>query len=147
MTTDTALSLRLTRLIRADREAVFRAWTEPGAMREWFCPEGGTVEAAESDPRVGGRYRIVMRTSHGLSVATGIYREIDPPRRLVFTWRWEAGEGPKEGETIVTVELTERGEATDLELIHEGFATAEARDGHEQGWSSALNRLEASFGS
>ena len=115
MTTDTALSLRLTRLIRADREAVFRAWTEPAAMREWFCPEGGTVESAESDLRVGGRYRIAMRMPHGLSVATGVYRQIEPPSRLVFTWRWEEGEGPKEGETVVTVELTEQGEATRLD--------------------------------
>ena len=145
MTTDTALSLRITRLIRADREAVFRAWTEPSAMREWFCPEGGTVEAAECDVRIGGRYRIAMRMPHGLSVATGVYREIHPPSRLVFTWRWEGGEGPKEGETMVTVALAERGEATLLELIHEGFATADAREGHEQGWSSALDRLEASF--
>jgi uncharacterized protein YndB with AHSA1/START domain len=146
MTTDTALSLRLTRLIRADREAVFGAWTEPAAMREWFCPEGGTVEAAESDLRVGGRYRIAMRMPHGLSVATGVYREIDPPARLVFTWSWEQGEGPKEGETLVTVDLAELGDATRLELIHEGFATADAREGHPQGWSSALDRLEGRFG-
>ena len=146
MTTDTALSLRLTRTIRADREAVFRAWTDPAAIREWFCPEGGTVEAAESDLEVGGRYRIAMRMPHGLSVATGVYREIDSPSRLVFTWRWEEGEGPKEGETVVTVQLTERGEATRLELIHDGFATADGRTGHERGWSSALNRLESRFG-
>jgi uncharacterized protein YndB with AHSA1/START domain len=146
MTTDTALSLRLTRLIHADREAVFRAWTEPAAMREWFCPEGGTVEAAESDLRVGGRYRIAMRMPHGLSVATGVYREIDPPARLVFTWRWEEGVGPKEGETLVTVELAESGDATRLELIHEGFATADAREGHTRGWSSALDRRVGRFG-
>ena len=82
---------------------------------------------------------------HGLSVATRVYREIDPPSRLVFTWRWEEGEGPKEGETVVTVELAERGEDTLLELIHEGFPSQDARDGHEQGWSSALDRLEASL--
>jgi len=86
-----------------------------------------------------------MRMPDRISVATGVYREIDPPSRLVFTWRWEEGEGPKEGETVVTVELAERGEDTLLELIHEGFATADARDGHDQGWSSALNRLEASL--
>jgi uncharacterized protein YndB with AHSA1/START domain len=147
MTTDTELSLRLTRLIRADREAVFRAWTEPEAMREWFCPEGGTVESAESDLRLGGRYRITMRMPDRVSVATGVYREIEPPSRLVFTWSWEEGEGPKGGETVVTVELAERGKATELQLIHEGFATADARDGHEQGWSSALSRLEASLAS
>lgn len=147
MTTHTALSLEVTRRIRADREAVFRAWTEPDAMREWFCPEGGFVEDAESDPVVGGRYRIAMRMPHGLSVATGVYREIDPPRRLVFTWRWEAGEGPKEGETLVTIELTARGAETELRLRHEGFATEDAREGHAQGWSSALVRLGASLGS
>jgi len=146
MTTDTTLSLRLTRLIRADREAVFRAWTEPAAMREWFCPEGGTVDAAESDLRVGGRYRIAMRMPNGLSVATGVYREIDPPARLVFTWLWEEGVGPKEGETLVTVELAALGDATRLELIHEGFASADAREGHTQGWSSALDRLVGRFG-
>ena len=145
MTTDTALSLRLTRVIHADREAVFRAWTEPAAMREWFCPDGGTVEAAESDLRVGGRYRIAMRMPHGLSVATGVYREIDPPSRLVFSWSWEAGEGPKEGESVVTVELSERAEGTFVKLTHDGFTTADARDGHGQGWSSALNRLQASL--
>ena len=147
MTTDTALSLRLTRLIRADREAVFRAWTDPAEMREWFSPEGGTVEAAESDLRIGGRYRIAMRMPHGLSVATGVYREIDPPSRLVFSWSWEAGEGPKEGETVVTVELSERADGTLVELTHDGFVTADARDGHALGWSSALDRFESRFGS
>lgn len=145
MPTDTATSLTLTRVIRADREAVFRAWTDPAEMKKWFCPEGGTVDLAESDLVVGGRYKVAMRLPHGVSVATGVYREIDPPSRLAFTWRWEGGEGVKEGETLVTLELHERGDATELILTHEGFATGEARDGHEQGWSSALNHLEEVF--
>ena len=102
MPTDTATSLTLTRVIRADREAVFRAWTEPDQMRKWFCPEGGTVDAAESDLEVGGRYKVAMRMPTGVHVATGEYREIVPPSRLAFTWRWEGGEGVKEGETVVT---------------------------------------------
>jgi uncharacterized protein YndB with AHSA1/START domain len=146
MTTETATSLRLTRLIQADREAVFRAWTDPDEMKKWYCPEGGTVDAAESELRVGGRYRVAMRMPSGLHVATGVYRRIDPPSRLVFTWRWEEGEGPKEGETLVTLEFYERGEATELVLIHEGFGSTDARDGHEQGWTSALGKLEARFG-
>ena len=84
-----------------------------------------------------------MRMPDGVHVASGVYREIEPPRRLVFTWRWEDGEGPKEGETLVTVELHERDGGTELVLTHERFADTDARDGHEQGWTSALNRLEA----
>ena len=145
MPTDTATSLTLTRVIRADREAVFRAWTDPAEMKKWFCPEGGTVDEAESDLAVGGRFKVAMRLPHGVSVATGVYREIEPPSRLAFTWRWEGGEGVKEGETLVTLELHERGDATELVLTHEGFATGEARDGHEQGWSSALNHMEKVF--
>ena len=145
MPTDTATSLTLNRVIRASREAVFRAWTDPAEMKKWFCPEGGTVDEAESDLAVGGQFKVAMRLPHGVSVATGVYREIEPPSRLAFTWRWEGGEGVKEGETLVTLELHERGDATELVLTHEGFATGEARDGHEQGWSSALNHLEEVF--
>jgi uncharacterized protein YndB with AHSA1/START domain len=145
MTTGTETALRLSRVIRADREAVFRAWTDPAEMQKWFCPEGGTVDVAEADLTVGGRYKVAMRMPTGVHVATGVYREIVPPSRLVFTWRWEEGEGPKEGETLVTIELHERGDATELVLTHEGFANAEARDGHEQGWSSALDKLRAHF--
>lgn len=145
MPTDTATSLTLTRMIRADREAVFRAWTNPAEMKKWFCPEGGTVDAAESDLEVGGRFKVAMRMPDGVHVATGMYREIEPPSRLAFTWRWEGGEGLKEGETLVTLELHERGDATELVLTHEGFPTGDARDGHEQGWSSALNHLDEVF--
>jgi uncharacterized protein YndB with AHSA1/START domain len=145
MQTDTATSLMLTRVIHAGHELVFRAWTDPAEMKKWFCPEGGTVDVAESDLVVGGRYKVAMRMPDGVHVATGVYREIAPPSRLAFTWQWEGGEGLKEGETLVTLELHERGDDTELVLTHEGFATGDARDGHEQGWSSALNHLEILF--
>lgn len=145
MTTETATALRLSRTIRADRESVFRAWTDAHAMKEWYCPEGGTVDQAESDPVVGGRFRVAMAMPSGLHVATGVFREVVPPSRLVFTWRWEGGEDLKEGETLVTVELEERGDETELVLTHEGFPTAESRDGHREGWTSALDHLESSL--
>jgi len=146
MTTETAASLRLSRTIAASPEEVFRAWTDPAEMKQWYCPEGGTVDVAEVDLAVGGRYKVAMRMPDGIHVAYGVYREIDPPRKLAFTWQWESGDGPKEGETLVTIELEERDGSTELVLTHERFATAEARDGHEQGWASALNKLEARFG-
>ena len=143
MTTDTATSLRISRRIEADPDTVFRAWTEPAEMKKWYCPEGGTVDDAEADLEIGGRFRVAMRMPDGVHVASGVYREIERPRRLVFTWRWEGGEGPKEGETLVTVELHDKDGATELVLTHERFADTDARDGHEQGWTSALTRLEA----
>ena len=145
MTTETATALRLVRTIRADRETVFRAWTDPEAMKEWYCPEGGTVDRAESDPVVGGRFTVAMAMPNGMHVVRGVYREVERPSRLVFTWRWEGGEDLKEGETLVTVELEKRGDTTELVLTHEGFPTAESRDGHREGWTSALNHLEASL--
>jgi uncharacterized protein YndB with AHSA1/START domain len=145
MTTETATSLRLSRTIAASPEEVFRAWTDPAEMKQWYCPEGGTVDAAEVDLAVGGRFRVAMRMPDGVHVAYGVYREIEPPRKLVFTWQWESDES-REGETLVTLEFKECDGSTELVLTHERFATAESRDGHEQGWASALNKLEARFG-
>lgn len=146
MTTETATSLRLSRTIAASPEEVFRAWTDPAEMKEWYCPEGGTVDAAEVDLAIGGRFKVAMRMPDGIHVAYGVYREIDPPRKLAFTWQWESDDESREAETLVTLEFKERDGSTELVLTHERFATAESRDGHEQGWASALNRLEARFG-
>lgn len=142
MTTESDTRLRLTRTIAAEPTAVFAAWTEPDRMQRWLCPEGVTIEAVEADPVVGGAYRVRMRSERGVHTAHGTYREVDPPRRLVFTWDWEEAESSV-GETVVTVELREVERGTELVLTHEGFPAAEARDGHEEGWASCLNRLES----
>lgn len=142
MTTETRASLRLSRVIPAEPEAVFRAWTDPDEMKEWYCPEGGTVDEVAVDLTVGGRFKVAMRMPDAVHVAHGIYREIEPPRRLAFTWQWE---GMEDEETLVTIELHGQGDATEVVLTHERFATEESRDKHEHGWSSILSRLEARF--
>ena len=145
MSTETSTSLRVTRVIQADPDTVFRAWTEPEQMKRWSCPEGGTVLDVAVDLKVGGRYRIVMQPAEtGLHNAVGEYREIDRPRRLVYTWDWEEEEY-RVGETIVTVDFNAIGDATEVVITHELFPNAEAKDGHEQGWTSCLNRLEGLF--
>lgn len=148
MSPDTATSLRLTRTFEADAEVLFRAWTDPDRMRRWMCPEGAVVEDLSADPVVGGAYRIVMRTGDGeRHTAVGEYREIDRPRRLVFTWGWEEEEASLEpGGSLVTVELDERDGSTELVLTHERLPSAESRDGHQQGWESSLNNLERLVG-
>ena len=147
MSVQTATALRLTRVVKGDPARVFGAWTEPDQLVEWACPEGLSVDGAEVDLRVGGRYRIVMRAPDGaVHTAVGVYREIERPGRLVYTWTWEdtQDEGMRIGETVVTVEFRDLGDGTtEVVLTHEGFPGPEARDNHDAGWTSCLNRLEA----
>jgi uncharacterized protein YndB with AHSA1/START domain len=140
-----ATVLQTRRTFPARREIVFRAWTEPKALRQWFAvAEGYTTPIAEVDLRVGGRYRLGMQApgSDELMVASGAYREVAPPERLVFTWRWES-DSPEEPETLVTVEFHEGGDSTEVVLTHSLFPGAAERDMHLQGWQGCLNRLES----
>ena len=89
MPTDTATSLTLTRVIRADREAVFRAWTDPAEMKKWFCPEGGTVDVAESDlAAVRAAAGDEILEERGLSEAAARL-ELDHPRSVAVEQRVE----------------------------------------------------------
>jgi uncharacterized protein YndB with AHSA1/START domain len=138
--------LRLTRIVDGPVEEVFRAWTEGALLRRWWGPDQFSIPAAELDARPGGRYRLVMASPEGRTMAiTGTYREVDPPRRLVFTWRWEAGV-PDEVESVVTVELSPLGERTELVLTHTGFPDARTAAPYGDGWGVALPRLVALFG-
>lgn len=138
--------LQLTRSFAAPRERVFRALTDPQELKLWFGPsEQHEVPVAEVDLRVGGRYRIDLRGPSGnLYRIVGEYREIRPPERLVYTWRWEIGDDV--GETLVTIELRERSGSTDLTLTHERFPNGDARDQHRGGWSGCLERLAGRLG-
>jgi len=138
-------NLRVTRILPVPRERVFRAWTEPLELQQWFgVAEGYRTPIAQVDLRVGGRYRLGMQPpdSQEIIVAEGIYREIIQPEKLVFTWRWET---PNESDpyTLVTIEFLSRGNETEIVLTHEGFADEPQRDQHQQGWVGCLNQLEA----
>jgi uncharacterized protein YndB with AHSA1/START domain len=138
-------SLRLSRVIQADPDTVFRAWTEPAHLKQWSCPEGLTVAEVQVDLRVGGAYMIRMEGSEGQShTAVGVYREIERPTRLVYTWDW-VEEDHKMGETVVTVEFNEMNGSTEVVLTHDLFPAAEAKESHETGWSSCLDRLEGLY--
>lgn len=135
-------TLRLTRTFAVPREEVFQAWTDPTVLREWFAPgDDYATPNAEVDLRVGGRYRIQIRSPQGkFHTVVGVYKEITPLEKLVFTWSWQEG-GTDVGETLVTVELRERGNSTELVLTHERFPTTETRDDHRKGWTGCLDRL------
>lgn len=140
-TPGTEITLNLRRIFKAPREKVFRAWTDPEELKKWWGPEGYATPSAEVDLRVGGKYRLGMRKlpDGEIFYLSGIYREVRPPERLVYTWRWEAQ--PEHGETLVTVEFREVGDSTEVVLTHERFPTEKARDDHNRGWSGCLDRL------
>ena len=145
MSTKTGTSLQISRVIKAAPERVFRAWTDPADMRRWACPEGATVVHVEADLVVGGRYTIHMRTEdESEHKAIGVYQEIDPPRRLVYTWDWDEEE-MRMGDTRVTVEFNDLNGSTEVVLTHDRFPSAEAKDNHEIGWTSCMNRLADMF--
>jgi uncharacterized protein YndB with AHSA1/START domain len=137
----TPLQLEVRRVVPFPRARVFHAWTDPAALRAWFHPGPQlSTPVAEVDLRVGGRYRIVMQTPETQFVVSGVYREIQPPSRVVFTWRWEHDQN--EPETLVTVELIEQSPSmTEVVLRHTGFARQEECDSHQVGWIGTLEQL------
>lgn len=145
MSVETTDSLRITRVIRADRQAVWDAFTQPEHMRGWMCPAPNGAKAVTADVRVGGEYTIQMVVEGEEHNAFGTYREIDPPSRLVYTWDWRDGAMSSMGDTVVTVEFKEVDGGTEVVLVHEGFPTPEAKSGHEQGWGGCFMNLEAMF--
>lgn len=132
--------LQIRRTLGAPREKVFQAWTEPEELKKWFAPgDDYSTPVVEVDLRVGGSYQVVMKSPQGiLHRLSGVFREVRPPAKLVYTWSWE---GENRSETLVTVEFLARGDSTEIILTHEPFPTREAQREHETGWSGCLNRL------
>ncbi|HYM90413.1 MAG TPA: SRPBCC domain-containing protein [bacterium] len=130
--------LVIRRMMPATREAVFAAWTDPESMREWMCPGDAVTAEAELDLRVGGSFRIIMKSPTRAYDHTGEYLVVEPPSKLAFTW---ISKGTDNQPTIVTVELFERGNECELVLTHERFPTADAVRRHRSGWGQIADRL------
>jgi uncharacterized protein YndB with AHSA1/START domain len=138
--TDTLVALKISRTFPAPRERVFRAWTEAEALKSWFAPsEQFVTRIPLLEVRVGGYYRIKMEIEGKTHTVTGSYREVSPPRKLVFTWKWETE--PQHGDSLVTIEFLERGGKTEVILTHERLPSETARDEHQKGWTGCLDRL------
>jgi uncharacterized protein YndB with AHSA1/START domain len=134
-------ALTLRRHYRVGPEKVWRAWTDPQALKLWFGPEEIVlVPIAEIDLRVGGRFRVAMRAAVGETHdVSGTYLEVEPNRKLVFTWAWRS---TPERESRVTLRIEPDANGCELVLLHEQFFDEAARDAHDHGWSGALVKLE-----
>ena len=138
-------SLVLKRRLKAPAEKVYQAWTQPEQMTLWWgvTPHNSRKPIAETDLRVGGRFRVQFwgknEEHHSVS---GIYREVVPNRKLVFSWAWQS---TPERESQVTIDLNPVTDGTMLTLTHEQFFDEKARDDHRRGWTLALDTMEKIF--
>jgi uncharacterized protein YndB with AHSA1/START domain len=128
------------REIAAPAETLYDAWLDAEQLGSWMRPRVISETRAETDPREGGEFRIVMVRDGSDIVHQGTYREIDRPRRLVFTWSSPATD---HRDSVVTVTFEPQASGSTMVEIHQvGLPDEESRAGHAEGWSDALAELE-----
>jgi uncharacterized protein YndB with AHSA1/START domain len=130
------------RTIAASAEELFDAWLDPEALATWMRP--GTIHStvAKVEPHVGGSYEITMLGQSGQIVHKGVYRQIDRPRRLVFTW---VSPGTEQRDTLVTVDFVCVDKRTEVIVTHEQLPES-AKPSHSIGWTRGLEHLDQACG-
>ncbi len=138
---DQSVTLVVRRTINATADRLFAAWTEPAQIERWWGPQSVTCPGAEIDLRIGGRYRIANSFPDGKIVwIAGVFEQVEPPHKLVYSWRLEAS--PEAAERV-TVRFQARGDVTEVIVTHERIADPAVRDRHEHGWHGCLDGLAA----
>jgi uncharacterized protein YndB with AHSA1/START domain len=136
------LTVELARVLPAAASRVFEVFTDPNQLATWWGPEGFTTPGLEVDLRVGQSYRIEMQPPEGDAFyLTGEFREIDPPTRLSYTFRWEDPD-PDDVETVVDLSFRDLGESTEVVFSQGPFSTEARRELHRDGWTDGFNKLE-----
>ena len=129
--------------LAAPRPAVWQALTDPKEVASWWGPRGFSVPSIDFEPAVGASYTIAMQPPEGeLFHLRGEFREVEPPARLAYTFNWEPPDAD-DRETLVRLELRERGATTEVSLTQGEFATQSRLELHDGGWTDSFDRLEA----
>ena len=131
------------RAIDASADELFDAWLDPASLALWMRPGDITRSVATVDPEIGGAFEIVMYSPEGARVHRGVYRVIDRPRQLVFTW---VSPGTRQTESLVTVEFRAGHRTTEVVLTHEQLPDDSAVRPHTQGWTRILELLALELG-
>jgi len=133
------LTLVVRRTIRATAEQLFEAWTQPDHLKNWWGPGNVKCVDAAVDLRVGGAYRIGNQFPDGKVLwIAGEFELVDPPHKIVYTWRVETESQEFER---VTVQFEPRDGATEVIVVHERIPDTARRDSHEGGWQGCLDGL------
>ncbi len=136
---DTVPAIMVRREIKAPAADLFDAWLDPELLAQWMRPGDFAPARVKNDPRVGGAFEISMQSACGDGILhTGIYRKIDRPKVLVFTW---ISVHTQERESLVTVAFNARGNSTEIVITHEMLPDADAAGKHAGGWGSLLEKL------
>src|SRR5207248_8289084 len=121
-------SLGIRRLIKAPRDRAYAAWTDPMQLKKWFGPENVETRDLIADVRVGGQFRWDCMDPEGKEVTiSGEYRELQPGKKIVFTWKHEENEDWQNHSSIVTVEFLDREGGTEVRLTQESLPTEASR--------------------
>ena len=138
-TIEKSAALEITRHFDAPPERVFDAWLMK-SWGDWAGPPGVKGEVTLMEPRVGGRYQIIMHTPDGSTLTVGgTYKEITRPSKLVMSWKWDR----EESDTLITLTFKPTATGTELFMRHEGFANEDRRNSHNNGWNGTLDKLAA----
>jgi uncharacterized protein YndB with AHSA1/START domain len=136
------LRLEIKRVLAAPPPIVFAAFTGSIELAKWWGPEGFKVLSIDFEARVGEPYRIEMQPPEGDPFfLTGEFREVEPPRRLAYTFAWEDPD-PDDVETLVGISLRDLGETTEVALQQRAFKTEARMALHRDGWTDSFDKLE-----
>ena len=133
--------LRIVRRFKAPREMVFKAWTDSAMFMRWFGPDHYRTTRCALEVREGGAWSATMKGPERLHSVSGKFLKVKAPSTLEFTWAWhETGDPamPREHETVISVELVDRGEETDMVFTQGLFRDADGRRSHNEGWDSGF---------
>ncbi|MBA3897526.1 MAG: SRPBCC domain-containing protein [Sphingomonadaceae bacterium] len=139
-------SVTLVREIRAGPSTVFDLLSTAEGLTAWWGPDQLPVLSAEADVRVGGSFRVRFGAVDGSEhECAGEFIEVDPPERIVMSWRWtQGGVAEEQGATSrVELQVRPRGRGATLTLIHEGLRNAASVASHRQGWNGAVEKLSS----
>jgi uncharacterized protein YndB with AHSA1/START domain len=136
-------TLKIDRVLPARATEVFAAFADPERLSAWWGPKGFSIPSLEFEPRVGAAYRIEMQPPEGDAFhLAGVFREVDPPSRLAFTFNWEPPDA-EDVETIAALSFRDAGGSTAVSFSQGPFKTEARRDLHRDGWTDSFDKLEA----
>ena len=136
------MELELERIVPGSPAAVYEAVADPARLARWWGPQGFTIPSLDWEPRAGAAYRIQMQPPEGDAFyLAGEFREVDPPGRLAFTFRWEDPD-PDDVENVALLTFAGRGESTRVALVQGPFRTEARRQLHDDGWTDSFDKLE-----